>query len=80
MWINLIGARTIEDNNKSCFNCLLPIIRNKVTIILPSIKQRTSLSLSLSLSPFSFSYKEENKRIQKRKEKKRKENWEHQVK
>jgi hypothetical protein len=78
MWINLIGARTIEDNNKSCFNCLLPIIRNKVTIILPSINQRTSLSLSLS--PFSFSYKEENKRIQKRKEKKRKENWEHQVK
>jgi hypothetical protein len=71
MWINLIGARTIEDNNKSCFNCLLPIIRNKVTIILPSINQRTSLSLSLSLC-FSFSYKEENKRIQKRKEKKKK--------
>jgi hypothetical protein len=72
MWINLIGARTIEDNNKSCFNCLLPIIRNKVTIILPSINQRTSLSLSLSpLFPLVIKKKtREFKKEKKRKEKK----------
>jgi hypothetical protein len=71
MWINLIGARTIEDNNKSCFNCLLPIIRNKVTIILPSINQRTSLSLSLSAFPLVIKKKtREFKKEKKRKEKK----------
>jgi hypothetical protein len=65
----LIGARTIEDNNKSCFNCLLPIIRNKVTIILPSIKQRTSLSLSafpLVIKKKTREFKKEKKRKEKK--------------